>query len=434
MPGSTGTQKLLKPPLTDLELTQVQANLAITGDTGEELDTEEVLAEMFNITVRRRDMATLRPSECLNDEKVNLYMKVLQYRETIVGRLPGQPSFFCFTSQFYRRIWEHALPYAYADVARWTRNIDIFSYDRVLVPIHLPGHWTLVVINFYHRRFEYYDSLGGSPGNIMHNLWVWLLDEATTKGGLRRHGLTGGWPDVCAHSNSPPQKNDFDCGVYVCKTNDYICRDGMLDLSQKDMPYMRHSLVNELLLWAPPVRVRMPIRVCVRAWVSSCVWAQSFARMLHVNPNPKPNPKQVAKEQAAAAKKKADAEAAAATAAKKKEEAAAAAAAKADKKKEEAAAAAAAKADKKKEEAAAVAAAKAAKKKEDAAAAKAVKPTCVCVRACLPMCLCACAPVRVCASTLTLSQTLSRWPQSRPQRPRRRPTRRQLRRQRRRRR
>ena len=40
-------------------------------------------------------------------------------------------------------------------------QIDIFSLDKVIVPVHLGSHWCLAVINIRDKRFEYYDSLGG---------------------------------------------------------------------------------------------------------------------------------------------------------------------------------------------------------------------------------------------------------------------------------
>lgn len=47
--------------------------------------------------------------------------------------------------------------------------MDIFSFDKVIVPIHLSVHWTAAVINFRDRKLEFYDSMG-NPGR--HHLEV----------------------------------------------------------------------------------------------------------------------------------------------------------------------------------------------------------------------------------------------------------------------
>jgi Ulp1 family protease len=41
-------------------------------------------------------------------------------------------------------------------------KFDLFTLDKVIIPIHMPNHWTCAVINIKRKRFEYYDSLGGS--------------------------------------------------------------------------------------------------------------------------------------------------------------------------------------------------------------------------------------------------------------------------------
>ena len=48
--------------------------------------------------------------------------------------------------------------YTYKNVARWTRKVDVFAKELIIVPVHVHGnHWTLAVINFKEKRLEYYD-------------------------------------------------------------------------------------------------------------------------------------------------------------------------------------------------------------------------------------------------------------------------------------
>ncbi len=120
--------------------------------------------------MRRRDMATLQPLQWLNDEVVNLFFKILEHRASSDVGLPP----CCFmNSLFYPKLAESAVGkspvgYKYVNVERWTRGMHVFSMAMVLVPIHCHGnHWTLAVINLPKRRFEYYDSLRGSPGLVL---------------------------------------------------------------------------------------------------------------------------------------------------------------------------------------------------------------------------------------------------------------------------
>ena len=48
-------------------------------------------------------------------------------------------------------------------------------------------------------------------------------------------------------SHTPQQLNGSDCGVFMCKSADYIGQDAQLDFTQSDMRYMRRRMVVEIL-------------------------------------------------------------------------------------------------------------------------------------------------------------------------------------------
>lgn len=52
---------------------------------------------------------------------------------------------YAFSSFFYPKL----MNYNYQMVKRWTKKVDIFSYDIILVPVHLGLHWTLSVRIFF---------------------------------------------------------------------------------------------------------------------------------------------------------------------------------------------------------------------------------------------------------------------------------------------
>ena len=227
--------------------------------------TEE-LAELNNVPVSRRDIATLRPGEWLNDEVINFYMELLKQRASAdmsLGDGKRFPKCHIFSTMFYPKLMQNAT-FDYSRVRRWTMakkmaHGDVFGMDLVLVPIHCNGnHWTLAVINFVDRRFEYHDSLRGSGRHVIKNLRDWLRKESADK----RKCEWEGWEEIAGHPNDgewrngwsekewergiPQQRNGFDCGVFMCKNADYHARDGLLNFTQADIDYFRRRIVLEI--------------------------------------------------------------------------------------------------------------------------------------------------------------------------------------------
>ena len=65
----------------------------------------------------------------------------------------------------------------YESVKRWTRKFDIFSYDLLLVPMHLNGnHWIFSVADLRARGLEHNDSLGVTAPNLSINLSIYVLN------------------------------------------------------------------------------------------------------------------------------------------------------------------------------------------------------------------------------------------------------------------
>lgn len=116
----------------------------------------EVLVEAFGLSIKRHDMHTLADLNWLNDEVINFYMELLKER----GKLENYPAVYTFNTFFYPRL----LSGGHAALKRWTRKVDVFSHDLVIVPVHLGVHWCLAAIDFRNKTVKYYDSMG-SPNN-----------------------------------------------------------------------------------------------------------------------------------------------------------------------------------------------------------------------------------------------------------------------------
>jgi sentrin-specific protease 1 len=152
---------------------------------------------------------------------------------------------------------------------RWTKNVDIFSYDYVLIPNHLGMHWTLTSINMKKRRISYLDSMGGGliNGNgathqqtILEYLQMEHKDKKGTdlpsdwvinaEGVDDDDNVTHTLCVLCTHNvvRIPQQKNGSDCGVFTCRFAECIGRHASFEhVTQENMSYFRRRMIYEIL-------------------------------------------------------------------------------------------------------------------------------------------------------------------------------------------
>ncbi len=76
-------------------------------------------------------------SPSLISQVINFYMNLLVER----SKDPSLPSVNTFNTFFYPKLRSSG----YSAVRRWTKKMDIFSKDILLVPVHLGVHWCLSV-------------------------------------------------------------------------------------------------------------------------------------------------------------------------------------------------------------------------------------------------------------------------------------------------
>lgn len=76
-------------------------------------------------------------SPSLISQVINFYMNLLVER----SKDPSMPSVNTFNTFFYPKLRSSG----YTAVRRWTKKMDIFSKDILLVPVHLGVHWCLSV-------------------------------------------------------------------------------------------------------------------------------------------------------------------------------------------------------------------------------------------------------------------------------------------------
>jgi len=219
---------LVSPPITKLEA-------LFKGPE------DQILTTKFNIEIRRSDIIRLRPNGLLNDEIVNFYMGLLKSREE---QNPFLPRCHFFNSFFYDKLSKIRTGYDYQSVGRWTKSIDLFNLDKVIIPIHKENHWCVSVIDFKEKTFSYYDSLGAIDRTCIERLRRYVIDEHQSK--KKSHYDLSEWTDYCPGMTIPLQYNGVDCGVFACKYADYISQDKPFNFSQSDIPRIRKKMIEEI--------------------------------------------------------------------------------------------------------------------------------------------------------------------------------------------
>jgi len=246
LPGpDSKTENKVKPirKLTQAEEKEVEAIF--------EADEDDVVADRFNIEIKVKDIVCLQPETWLNDEVINFYLSMLDERckrnfQSDILRPEQKLKCHFFNSFFYTKLTQSASGYNYQSVQNWSKRakVDIVSMDKVIIPIHVDdSHWSLCVINFRDKRFEFYDSLGGSNPECLQHMRRYVQDEAKNYQKLTYD--FSDWQNYVPR-DIPHQTNGCDCGVFALKYADYISEDRPLDFSQKQMEHFRKMMVLEI--------------------------------------------------------------------------------------------------------------------------------------------------------------------------------------------
>lgn len=181
-------------------------------------------------TLNLEDLSTLDQQNWVNDQVINMY------GELIMEATCEKVHFF--NSFFYRQL----VAKGYEGVKRWTKKVDLFSKQLLLIPLHLEVHWSLIMVEVATRSLHFYDSQGILVKYAMDNVLRYLLAEAKEK---KQLNFQKGWK-MLINKNIPQQKNDSDCGVFLLEYCKCLAQKQPLQFSQEDMPKVRKRIYQEL--------------------------------------------------------------------------------------------------------------------------------------------------------------------------------------------
>ncbi|XP_068164724.1 sentrin-specific protease 3-like isoform X2 [Antennarius striatus] len=193
------------------------------------------LAKTFRVNYKRHvltmdDLGTLYGQNWLNDQVMNMY------GDLVMDSVPEKVHFF--NSFFYDKLRTKG----YEGVKRWTKNVDIFQKDLLLIPIHLEVHWSLVSVDIPRRAITYFDSQRTLNRRCPKHIFKYLQAEAIKKD--QQPFLTG-WKGFFK-MNVGRQNNDSDCGAFVLQYCKCLALGQPFSFGQQDMPRLRRQMYKEL--------------------------------------------------------------------------------------------------------------------------------------------------------------------------------------------
>jgi len=212
-----------------------------------------IIAKYAREQVVDQDIARLRPLKWLNDEVINFYGALILGRAeaskenpTTNGKASKQKkplNIHYFSTFFWTKLEKEG--YQKGRLAKWTKKIDIFSKDTILIPVnHDNIHWTGAAINFRQKRIESFDSMHDDRPHVFKLLRQYLDLEHRDK--KKTPFDFTGWEDYTSE-DTPMQDNGFDCGVFTCQFLESLSRgEESFNFTQKDILYLRRRMIWEI--------------------------------------------------------------------------------------------------------------------------------------------------------------------------------------------
>ncbi|XP_041848184.1 sentrin-specific protease 5-like isoform X2 [Melanotaenia boesemani] len=176
------------------------------------------------------DLSTLADQNWLNDQVMNMYGELIMESSHLKVH---------FLNSFFHR---QLMTKGYDGVKRWTKQVDLFSKNLLLVPIHLEVHWCLVTADIPTKKICLYDSQGNALQKVARNILKYLMTEAKQK---QQSAFEDGWT-VSYDEKIPQQTNENDCGVFVLEYSRCLALSRPFQFSQKDIPKIRTRIYKEL--------------------------------------------------------------------------------------------------------------------------------------------------------------------------------------------
>ncbi|KAI5448372.1 hypothetical protein KIW84_015697 [Lathyrus oleraceus] len=200
---------------------------------------EEVIypkGEPDAVSISKRDVALLQPETFLNDTIIDFYIKYLKNKLST----DEQKRFHFFNSFFFRKLADlDKDPSSASDgraafqrVRKWTRKVNLFEKDYIVIPVNYSLHWSLIVIChpgevpcFRDEEIKesskvpcilHMDSLKGHHKGLKNVIQSYLCEEWKERHPNMVDDISSKFLQLRFISLELPQQGDlYDCGLFL---------------------------------------------------------------------------------------------------------------------------------------------------------------------------------------------------------------------------
>lgn len=184
-----------------------------------------------SVIVTTDDYATLEDGKFLNDIIIDFYLTYMHQNLSKEDR----DSIYIFSTFFFLRITSNVAKdkteseRRYSRVARWTKNVDLFSKNMVIFPICENSHWFLIIavkpghiqlpVGSEERKIRgkpfllLLDSMDGNRDEAVAIIRTYLAEEWKAKKGSQ--ASFGKKMMRLVNPSKPLQNKNTDCGLYL---------------------------------------------------------------------------------------------------------------------------------------------------------------------------------------------------------------------------
>ena len=233
--SSKAKLRLLQQSYQSLMSTQVNSQSTIQEPT-KKID-DIIIVDHFKIKLTISDLNRLRGLSWLNDKIINFYLEMIMARSAQYHNLP---KCYAMNTFFMGKLQKDGYP----AVKRWTKKVDIFSFDKIFIPFNSNDvHWCLAVVDMKEKGIYVYDSFGGDHDQVLKILLQYLKKEHMEKKGT----IDIGKFTLRNVKGIALQANGSDCGIFTLKNAEYLSRNAKITFNQEDIPNMRRVMIYEIL-------------------------------------------------------------------------------------------------------------------------------------------------------------------------------------------
>jgi Ulp1 family protease len=190
-----------------------------------------------SVSITELDLARLEPNEFLNDVIIDFYL--MWIRDKIVPPKLRNKIYF-YNSFFYNLLTRKSQGGSYHKVKKWTKHVNIFDYDYLVVPINQHFHWRVCIV-YQPRRLVtsaeseessesestayliMLDSLQGAAGSVYRAIREYLQKEWQDKQPDQSQVTLDMSRLKTVMPKAPTQDNHYDCGIFVLQYVETFC-------------------------------------------------------------------------------------------------------------------------------------------------------------------------------------------------------------------